>query len=104
MIDAAVQGGPDLLKELFPLFDLVSMEPSAIEVVDAGGDGEARVRVLFDDAPIALVSTVIPDIGRAVRLRGQLDYSLRPGERSLRVEIAVTPEEGLNRSGAAIGS
>jgi len=103
VIDAALRDGPDLLKELLPLFDLVSMQPSTIEVVDAGGDGEARVRVLFEDAPIALVSTVIPDIGRAVRLRGQLDYVLRADEPMLRIEMSVTTEAGLARSGAALG-
>jgi len=103
LIDAAPTGGVDLLKELFPLFDLVSMGPTAIEVVDAGASGEARVRVLFEDAPIGLVDTVLPGIGRAVRLRGRVDYVLRPDEPALRVEIAVTTQAGLARSGAAIG-
>ncbi|MCB9594180.1 MAG: PHP domain-containing protein [Sandaracinaceae bacterium] len=103
LVDAALRDGPDLLKELFPLFDLVSMGPTAIEVVDAGGDDEARVRVLFSDAPIGLVETVLPDVGRAVRLRGQLDYVLRADEDALRVTISVTTEAGLGRSGAALG-
>lgn len=103
VVDASLNGGPDLLKELLPLFDLVSMGPTTIEVVDAGGDGEARVRVLFRDRPIALVETVLPGIGRAVRLRGQLDYVLRADEDFLRIEMGLTTEEGLNRSGAAVG-
>lgn len=103
VIDASLGGGPDLLKELFPIFDLVSMGPTVIEVIDAGGDDEARVRVLFDDAPIALVETVLPGVGRAVRLRGQLDYVLRADEDFLRIEIGLTTEEGLSRSGATVG-
>ncbi len=103
LVDAALHDGPDLLKELFPLFDLVSMGPTAIEVVDAGGDAEARVRVLFADASIALVDTVLPDVGRAVRLRGQLDYVLYADEDLLTVELSLTPEVGLGRSGAAVG-
>ena len=103
VIDAALGGGPDLLKELFPLFDLVSMRPTAIVVVDAGGDAEARVRVLFQDAPIGLVDTVIPGLGRGVRLRGQLDYVLRADEDALRIEMHLTTERGVGRSGAAVG-
>lgn len=103
VIDAAAQGGPDLLKELFPLFDLASMAPSAIEVVDAGGDEEARVRVLFADAPIGLLETVIPGLASAVRLRGQLDYVLRADEDGLRVELSLTTERGVGRSTSAVG-
>ncbi|MEZ4336126.1 MAG: CehA/McbA family metallohydrolase [Sandaracinaceae bacterium] len=103
VIDATLGDGPDLLKELFPLFDLVSMGPTAIEIVDAGGDDEARVRVLFADASIGLVETVLPGVGRAVRLRGQLDYVLRADAAALDVELTLTTETSLGRSGAAVG-
>lgn len=100
VIDAAVHGGPDLLKELFPLFDFASMQSTAIEVVDAD---EARVRVLFEDAPIGLVETVLPGLSARVRLRGQMDYVLRPDSDALEIELSITTEEGTTRSGAATG-
>ena len=103
VIDAAVQGGPDSLKELFPLFDLASIRPSAIEVIDAGGDGEARVRVLFEDAPIGLVQTVIPGLVRNLRLRGRIDYVLRADEQALRLELGLTTAEGVASGGAPVG-
>lgn len=102
VIDAAPQRGVDTLKELFPLFDLASMGPSAIEVITAGGE-EARVRVLFEAAPIGLIDTVLPAGGRPVRLRGQLDYVLRADEDALEIEMALTTERGVARASTAAG-
>jgi hypothetical protein len=103
VIDAAPHGGVDLLKEIFPLFGFVSITPSAIEVVDAGGDGEARVRVLFEDAPLGLVESVFPGLANRVDLRGQLDYVLRADEDVLRLEMDLTPAAGDPQSSAQLG-
>lgn len=94
LIDASSEGGLDLLKELFPLFDLVSLSPRSISVVGAGSAGEARVRVLFEDAPLELVETVAPGLARPSNVRGRIDYVLAPDERALRIEIDVTTREG----------
>lgn len=94
LIDAAPMGGLDLLKEVFPLFDLVSLRPESITVVDGGSGGEARVRVLFEDAPLELVETVAPGVARPSNVRGRIDYVLAPDERTLRIEIDVTTREG----------
>ncbi len=94
LIDASTVGGTDLLKELFPLFDLVSLAPTSISVVEGGSSGEARVSVLFDAAPLELVETVAPGLARPSNVRGRIDYVLLPDEPTLRVEIDVTTREG----------
>lgn len=95
LLDAAAVGGVDQVKEIFPLFDLASLAPSEVVVVDAGGSGEARVRVLFDAAPLGLVETVVPGLGGPADVRGQLDYVLSADARVLRMELAITTNEGL---------
>lgn len=94
LVDAERVGGIDRLKELFPLLDLATTRPSALEVVAAGGDGEARVRLLFSAAPLGLLDTVAPGASRARALRGAVDYVLGPADRALRIEVRVTTEEG----------
>ncbi len=96
LVDAAAGDAPDAIKEIFPLFDFASMTPSAIEVVDAGGEsGEARVRVLFDDAPIGLLDTVAPGLAPIGRVRGRLDYVLAADADALRVEVEITTAPGV---------
>ncbi len=102
VIDAAPQAGADALKELFPLFDVASMRPSAIEVIGAGGE-EARVRVLFEAAPIGLIDTVLPSGGRPTQLRGRIDYVLRADADALDVELALTTPRGVARASTAAG-
>lgn len=103
IVDAAPRGGSDFVKEILPLLELQSIRPSEIAIVDAGGDDEARVRVLFEDAPIGLVETVVPGLARPVRARGRLDYVLRAGESALRLEIALTPSVGVANGVARAG-
>ncbi len=102
VIDAALHGGTDLLKELLPLLDFESIRAHTIEVVDAGGD-EARVRVLFDAAPIGLLETVLGSSGSGLRLRGQIDYVMRADEDALAIQIALGTSEGVSRASATVG-
>ena len=104
VIDAAASGSVDQVKELVPLFDLASLAPSEIVVVDAGGSGEARVRVLFDAAPLGLLETVVPGLGGPGEVRGQLDYVLAADERVLRVEVSLTTREGRASTLVRVGA
>jgi len=103
VIDAAPQTGSDMLKEILPLFDLSSIAPSAVVVVDSGGDGDARVRVLFEDAPLGLLETVVPGLARSANVRGQIDYVLRADEPFLRIEVSTTTSAGVSGALARSG-
>lgn len=95
VLDAAPHGGADLIKELFAIMDLSAARPEAIVVTDAGGDGDARVRVLFQSAPIGLLVAAAPGVARAIRGRGAIDYELRADEDVLRVTLSMTTQEGV---------
>lgn len=103
VIDAAPARGSDFLKEILPLFDLSSIAPTAVVVIDAGGDAEARVRVLFEDAPLGLLQTVVPGLARPSNVRGQIDYVLRADEPFLRIEISTTTRAGIEGALARSG-
>jgi len=96
LVDAVRGDRPDALKEVFPLFDFASMDVTALEIVDAGvTSGEARVRVLFDDAPIQIIDTVAPGLSRGGRVRGQLDYVLSADSDALSIEVGITTRPGV---------
>ncbi len=90
IVDAAWGDAPDAIKEVFPLFDLASMAVTEVAVVDAGASGEARVRVLFDDAAIEILSAVAPGLSRVDRVRGQLDYVLGADSDALGIEVSIS--------------
>ncbi|MBW2463388.1 MAG: CehA/McbA family metallohydrolase [Deltaproteobacteria bacterium] len=104
IVDAAFGEHPDSLKEVFPVFGLATMAASEIAVIDAGvTSGEARVRVLFEDALVPLIDSFAPGLGRAGIVRGQLDYVLGAGDRALRIEYALTTRPGIPVARAAFG-
>jgi len=96
LVDAAARGQEDQLKEAFPAFDLGSASATRVVVSDAGGDGEASARVLFDGSPLGILGTLLPGGDRGVRLHGAVDYTLAGDEGVLRVHVEVTPNAGLS--------
>lgn len=95
LIDGAPTGGLDVIKEGVAALDLVGAEPTEIVVTDAGGDGDAVVRVLFRPAPLGILGALIPGADRGVRALGAIDYVLRADSDVLEVRVTVTPEEGF---------
>lgn len=91
VIDATTRGGHDLLKELFVAFDLAGATPSAVVVTDAGGDGTAAVRVLFEAGPIGMLGALLPGADRGRPVQGAIDYVLSADDDALRVRVHVIP-------------
>lgn len=97
VIDAARQGGRDLLKELFSGYDLSVARPTAIVITEAGGAEPARVRVLFDLSENLLIAGAIGVPSRVPDAFGAIDYELRPDEGVLRIRFQLSPNAGLAR-------
>ncbi len=96
IVDAAHQGGTDLIKDLLFGLDLNSSRPSAIVVTDGGGSEPARIRVLYENAQLGLVRGVLGgSIGRVPAAFGAIDYELRPDEDFVRVTVSVAAKEGV---------
>ena len=74
-------------------YGLASADASSIVVSDAGGDGEARARVLFEGAPLGILGTLLPGGDRGARIHGAIDYVLAADENVLRVRVEFTPNE-----------
>lgn len=94
IVDAAPHGGDDLIKEVFPALGFTTMRPEAIVVAEAGDDGPARVRVLFEGEVIQFLSAAVGGLLTLVPARGVVDYELRPDEDALRVRMEITPVDG----------
>ena len=93
IVDAAPHGGVDLIKEILPALDISAIRPDAIVVTDAGGDGQARVRVVFTLSTVGLIAALVPGLGSGVDARGVLDYELRADEDALRISVQLTAGE-----------
>jgi hypothetical protein len=94
ILDAAPRGAPDLVKEIFVGMDFSVARPSSIVITDAGGDGDARVRVIFDLESVGLITAALGVELEPTRGRGAIDYELRADEDVLRVTVQVTTREG----------
>ena len=103
IVDAAPQGREDLLKEIFPLFDFATARALEVVVVDAGDDDEARVRVVFEAAPLGLLAAALGGIARPVPLRGTIDYTLGGDSNALRILVRMTPNADVPGAGATPG-
>ncbi len=97
VVDAARQGGLDLLKEVHLGLDLASARPTEVVITESGDDGPARVRVLFELDAIQLITGALGDAFRTPRAFGAIDYELRPDEEVLRATVQITPDEGVAR-------
>lgn len=97
VIDAARQGGRDLLKEVFSGYDLSVARPTAIVITEAGGTEAARVRVLFELNENLLIAGAIGIPSRVPDAFGAIDYELRPDEGVLRIRFQLSPKAGLAR-------
>lgn len=99
IVDAARQGGSDLLKEVYIGFDLATARPTDIVIVEAGDDGPARVRVLYELDQLLLIAGAVGGAGvlRTPNAFGAVDYELRPDEDVLRVTVQISPGEGTAR-------
>lgn len=95
VVDAARQGGVDLLKELHLGLDLASARPTEIVITEAGDDGPARVRVLYELDGIALLTGALGGAFRTPPAFGAIDYELRPDEEVLRVTVHLAAKEGV---------
>ncbi|MFW6051286.1 MAG: CehA/McbA family metallohydrolase [Myxococcota bacterium] len=91
LVDAAPEGGVDLLKDVLPLMGFSSIEPTGVDVVSAGPE-RAVVRVGFESAAIGLLAAVVPM--EAPPLRGTIEYELLPDDPALRMTVRVTTREG----------
>lgn len=97
VVDAARQGGVDLLKEVHLGLDLASARPTEIVITESGDDGPARVRVLFELEAIQLITGALGGAFRTPAAFGAIDYELRPDEEVLRATVQLTPKEGVVR-------
>ena len=93
IVDAAVQGGTDLVKDVLPLSGVSAARATEVVVTQAGGD-VARVRVLFEMEVVGLIAAVVPVL-EPERVRGAIDYELRADEPLLRVTVRVTTVAGV---------
>ncbi len=88
--------GRDIVDEMTPMVGLARVvDAESVEVIADGADGEAIVRVEGRGAPMRLVTgalesdSVVPDLD----LRIRTDFTLAPGEWSLRATTTVWNEE-----------
>lgn len=95
LVDAAPQGGVDLIKDVLPLAELSAMQPTDVVVTDAGG-ARASVRVLFVTQVVGLLQAVVP-ILQATDVHGAIDYELAADEPVLHVTVHVTTVPGVGR-------
>ncbi|MAT24179.1 MAG: hypothetical protein CMN29_04290 [Sandaracinus sp.] len=96
ILDAAPQGGADVLKEIFFGLDLNAARATDVQIIDAGGPGEpARVRVLYELDELGLIAAVLGSgVARVPPGYGAIDYELAPDEPVLRVRIRLAAAEG----------
>ncbi|MFW6087112.1 MAG: CehA/McbA family metallohydrolase [Myxococcota bacterium] len=92
LVDAAPQGGIDLIKDVMPLTGVSSAHATDVVVTSAGGEA-ASVRVLFEMDVVGLLAAVVP-VAQPAAVHGAIDYELGPDERVLDVTVRLTPNEG----------
>ena len=87
IVDAALVGRDDQLKELLSLAEINSAFFDEIVITEAGDDGPAEVTMRGPLAPFPFVSSVLPSQSLAAILEQKL--SLDPNGRELRIETRV---------------
>lgn len=98
--------GNDFFTEMFPAFFLQAVEPSKVEVVADGSDGQAAiVRVSgYGGEFISIVKTLNDDLNLVPRakLKYSVDYILAPGAQYLKIVTTIRNEDAFDATYGAV--